>query len=179
MTLQQLQSSIAYLFPSAAPNVSYTTVVDSTGNATIALWNNALGAQPTTAQLTSALATVELAPSKAAQITTLDSSYQTARYNTPVTITSTTKASWVFPTDASTQTSIMGYLAAFDASDWPSAGLPLQDSSGTVQTTQYADVKAIAQAIANQSVAVWQKLQTLIAQVNAATTVAAVQAIVW
>jgi len=43
----------------------------------------------------------------------------------------------------------------------------------------YAQLQSLAQAMATQSMTAWQTVQGLAAQVMAATTVAAVQAVVW
>jgi hypothetical protein len=176
MTLLQLQQVLAILFPNAAPG-SWQVTTDTFGNASIALWNNSIGAQPTAAQLTAALASVQLQQTQAAQVATLNASYQTARYGTPVTLISGT-ATLSFPTDVATQTNVTGYLVAFTATTAP-ATMPLQDVNGVTQQVTYAQLQTLAASIATQSITAYTTLEGLLAQVGAATTAAAVQAIVW
>ncbi len=178
MTLTELQQAILSIYPTAVYPSTYTVAVDTSGNATIALWNNSIGVQPTATQLADALAVLEVKPAQTAQLATLLASYNAQRYGAPVPIVSGT-TTWSFPTDTLTQTNVMGYLVAFNAATTPAGGLPLQDVNGTVQMLTYAEMQALALAIGTQSIAAWQKLKTLEAEVMAATTVAAVQAIVW
>lgn len=183
MTAAQLQQVIASIYPAAvtASTSTYTMAVDTSGNATIALWNNTLGTEPTTAQLTAALTALQLAAAQQSQIATLDASYNGNRYGAPVAITSGS-TTLTFPTDTATQMNVMGLLAAYGLPNSvavPTGGIPLQDNSGTTQTLTLAQVQQLAGAIANQSISAWQTLDSLQAQVSAATTIAAVQAIVW
>jgi hypothetical protein len=179
MTSNDLQAAIAYIYPAVKYPGSYTMVVDVTNNATIGLWDNTVGIQPTVDQLAAASLALQLNPAKLTQIATLETAYATARYGTPVTITSAASASLTFPTDTYTQSNVIGYLVAYDATDWPSTNVPLQDASGAIQMLAFADMKLLAKTIADSSMTVWQHLMTLLGQVEAATTVAAVQAIVW
>jgi len=177
MTLIQLQQCVQAIYPAAIYPANYSAVVDGSGNATIGLWNNAIGVQPTAAQLTAQLAAMQLAQAQSTQIALLTAAYTTARYGTPVSLVSgaTTLS---FPTDTLTQSNIMGYLVAFTSANAPAA-MPLQDASEKVQTLTYAQLQSLAQAMATQSMTAWQTVQGLAAQVMAATTVAAVQAVVW
>jgi hypothetical protein len=179
MTLIQLQQCVQAIYPAAIYPANYSATVDTSGNATINLWNNAIGVQPTAAQLTAQLAAMQLAQAQTAQTAVLTAAYTTARYGTPVSLASGSPATTLsFPTDTLTQSNIMGYLVAFTAANAP-AQMPLQDASGNVQMLTYAQLQTLAQSMATQSMTAWQTLQGLITQVLAATTVAAVQAIVW
>lgn len=177
MTLPELQQAVAYLFPSAVYGTTWTASVDSSGNATINLWSNSIGAQPDSTALSTALVESQLAAAKTTQNATLVVSYNAARYGTPVSITvgSTTMT---FPTDTLTQANVTGYLVAFSASTAP-ASMPLVDATGTTQSLTYAAMQSLAEAIGNASIAAWTKLKTLQADVTAATTIADVQAVVW
>jgi hypothetical protein len=179
MTLTDLQAALAYLYPAASmPGANnWSLATDAQGNASILLWNNTLGTQPTTDQLATALTATQTAAARVTQIATLTASYGKARYGTPVSLTvgSTTLT---FPTDTATQTNVTGYLVAFTATNAP-AQMPLQDSSQTVQMLTYAELQTLAQAIANESISAFTTLVNLTAQVDAAATVAAVQAITW
>lgn len=178
MNLAQLQQAVLKIYPTISSQTAYTTSFDSSGNAEIVLWNNSVGPQPTDAQLSSALSALQLEQAQAEQDSVLNAAYQTARFGTPVTITASSGATLTFPTGPDTQQDIMGYLVAYDATDAPSQ-LPLQDSSGVVQQLTYADLKTLAKSIANNSYTAWLKLQSLLGQVKAATTISAVQAVVW
>lgn len=181
MTLSQLQQAVTYLFPTAVYPTTYTATVDSSGNATIALWNNTLGAQPTTDQLTTALAASQLAQAKTTQNALVTDSYNTARYGTPVSI-SVSGVTLTFPVDVVTQQNVMGYLCAYglpNASAMPVGGVPLQDASNSVQMLTLPDLQNLAGVIANQSASAWTTMNSLLNQIAAATTVTAAQAIVW
>lgn len=177
MILSDFKNAITYLFPKAVYTVDYTAALDVNKSATLLLWNPTLGEAPTADQITAALSAYNLANVKAPQIATIEAAYETARYGTPVSLTvgSNTLS---FPTDTATQTNITGYLVAFNATNAP-ATMPLQDASGAVQMLTYAQLQTLALTIANNSMTVWQKMAGLIAQINAATTIAAVQAVVW
>lgn len=178
MTLAELQQAVAFLFAAAVYGQSYTAAVDASGNATIALWNNALGAQPDATALSTALSGAQLAAAKTAQMETLVSAYSAARYGTPVTVTSGS-TTLSFPADQATQMNVSGYLVAYASPNTPPASMPLADVNGVAQSVTYAELQQMAKAIADQSVSAFNQLQTLQAQVAAATTISAVQAVVW
>jgi hypothetical protein len=179
MTTTELQQALAYLFPTAAvPGASnWTLTTDANGNASIVLWNNSLGTQPTIAQLTTALTACQVQQAQTAQNVTLQAAYTKARYGTPVTLTSGSTM-LTFPTDTATQTNVMGYLTAFTSANAP-AQMPLQDASETIQMLTFAQLQTLAQTIATESISAYSTLVSLSAQVAAATTVAAVQAVTW
>lgn len=177
MTLANLQQAVAYLFPSSVYSVTWTANTSDSSNVVIALWNGTLGAQPTASQLAAALASSQLQTAQTAQTAILQTAYEGARYGTPLAIVIGT-ASVQFPTNAATQTNVMGYLTAYSAATSP-ATVPLQDATGSVQNLTYAELQSLAAAIADQSIAAWTKLQGLLASVQTATTVAAVGAVTW
>ena len=178
MTLAELQQAVRQLFPSAIYGPSYTAAVDASGNATIALWNNTLGAQPTDTALSDALAASQLATAKAQQEEALVKAYSAARWGTPVSITSGS-TTLTFPTDTATQTNVAHYLSVFRGMATLPGSVPLADSGGVVQSITPAQVQSYAEAVLTQSTAAFQKLSQLLGQVKAATTVADVEAVVW
>jgi hypothetical protein len=177
MNLKQLQQAVQYLSPSAIYQVSYTVSVDGDGNGTLDVWNSVLGAQPSADQLTTALAAAQLLGAQTMQTAAITAAYQAARYGASVSLTvgSTTLS---FPTDPTTQTNIMGYLVAFTAETAP-ATMPLLDASGNTQSLTYTQLQTLAQSIASQSITIWQSYTSLCAQIEAATTISALQAITW
>lgn len=185
MTVQQLQAAVASLFPAAKYPGSYTMSVDTSGNATIALWDNTLGAEPTTAQLSAALTAMQLAAAQQTQISTVTSAYEAARFGATVSITSGSNT-MTFPTDPTTQTNISGLLQGYIADAARNGSnpklpttMPLEDSSKTVQSLTQAQLQDLAVLIVQESVTAFNKYKSLVAQINAATTIPAVQAIVW
>lgn len=179
MSLNELQTLIASIYPSSAYMKDYTLATDAAGNGSIALWNNSLGPQPTIDQLNQAAVQVQLARAQAVKIVALQDAYTKQRYGAPVTITGAAGQLLTFPSDPATQQNVVGYLCAYDATDWPGEGVPLQDASGGVPMVSYADVKAIAKAIAVQSQVAWTTLQSLIAQIKSAAGVEPLNAINW
>ena len=179
MTNKDLQAAIGYLYLAVKYPGSYTMVVDVNGNATIGLWDNTLGTQPTTDQLAAASLTLQLSPAKLAQTAVLEAAYNKARYGAPVTITASSGTSVTFPTDSATQFNVVGYRSAYDQTDWPADGVPLQDATGAVPLLTCADMKTLAKTIAEQSRLAWVTMMGLVTQVNAATTLDAVNAVNW
>jgi hypothetical protein len=178
MTQVELQQAVRQLYPSSIYNVDWTVVVDTSGTATLKLWNNALGPQPTDTELAAALAASQLAVAKATQTSQLLAAYQTEVYNTPVSLTVGSNT-YSFPVDDATQTNITKYLSVFAKMTTPPATVPLADANGKPQQLSPADLQALAELILTQSVSAWTKLVQLQAQVAAATTIAAVQGISW
>lgn len=181
MTSVDLQTAIAHLYPGAPSPSGYTITVDSAGNATIASWTPDLagGPEPTATELAAALTAAQLMQAQRQQEQVLAQAYQAARYGAPITITTAAGVTLTFDTTTTTQMAVMGYLVAFNAANWPSAGVPLQDLAGAIHLLTLADMQSVAVATANQSIAAWTKLQTLLASVQAATSVAAVTSVVW
>lgn len=179
MTTQQLQTAVNQLVPGAILGTGWTASTDSTGAASITYWNPSLGSQPTEAQLSTALAAAQLRAAKVAQTNSLTAAYKTARYGTPVSITAASGKSLSFPTDMATQDNVTKYLAVMQGMKTKPASVPLVDAGGAVQSLAPSDVQALAEAILSASQAAFTKLMSLQAQVQAATTIADVQAVVW
>lgn len=127
-------------------------------------------AAPTAAQL--------LAQAQTAQIAALASSYQAAIVM-PVSYTSKGGVTKTYQADAASVANLSQMLLAFAASQSVPAGFYWVSLDNTQVPFTYADMQGLAAAFGTQGAAAFQKLQSLKAQVNAATTVSAVQAVVW
>lgn len=173
MNQAQLISVIANLFPTAILNSDYTIAIDSSGNATIKLWNNALGTQPTSALLTTTLATLQLQQAQQSQLATLGAAYQAA-VATPVPYMSTS-----FPNDAVHQQLLARAAQAYNIANAVPTDFYVPDVNNKPVPMTLAELNGLVSAIAAQEYAAFVKYGTLQAQVAAATTVAGVQAIVW
>lgn len=179
MTFSDLQEAVSYLFPASVYGQNYTAAVDTQGNATINLWSNALGVQPTPAALTTALNDASLNAASAVQVAALTSSYQAARWGRDVILDQSGGGKLVFPSDASTQSNVMGYLVAYASPNQPPKTMPLLDASGVVQQVTYSQLSLLAGMIADRAITAFTLYQSLLAQIKAATTVAAIEAVVW
>jgi len=123
-----------------------------------------------------------LAEAQAAQIATLQAAYRSA-ITDPVTFKN---AAGVTSTYAFGETVTMGGTNAqalltqiIDAGAAAWTACVWFDTSGKAQTMTFADLQGLAAAIEARETPDEQQLMTLIAQVQAATTVAAAQAVVW
>ena len=129
---------------------------------------------PTAAQL--------LAQAQAAQIATLQAAYKAA-INTPVSfknaagITSTYPAGNSIALNGATAMQNLSNAITAGSAGW-SLGKWL-DTNNVAQTFTYADLQGLAAAMEAQETLDWQDLVAKVAEVQAATTVAAVQAIVF
>lgn len=188
MTLDELKQAVQFLRPgavhtsktdprsrTASPN--WKAAVDNSGNAAIDLWNPALGPEPTTEQLTAAIATSDLADAQSAQSAKIAAAYKKAKYQTPITVT-VGRNTLSFPTDEVTQMEVLSYLVTFNAANAP-AQMPLEDASGNMQMLTYGEIQAVAKAITASSIAAHKKHNELQAQISAARSRAEIRAITW
>jgi hypothetical protein len=125
---------------------------------------------PTAAQL--------LAQAQQAQIATLTAAYQTAIVQ-PVSYTSKGGITKTYQADPNSLSNLQNTLLGLQAAGATPSGFYWVSADNTQVSFAYADLQGLAAAMLAQGWAVFQKLQTLKAQVNAATTVSAVQAVVW
>lgn len=125
---------------------------------------------PTAAQL--------LEAAQSAQIATLNAAYQTA-INAPVSFTNAAGTAATFNQDATAKGNLQDALLASEKSGVWSINLWLTTSGTPVTPFTYADLQGLAAAMDAVDAPDYQQLLTLISQVNAATTITAVQAIVW
>ncbi len=119
-----------------------------------------------------------LAQAQATQIATLSASYAAAVAQ-PVAYTSKGGVSKDFDADPASVTTLQSALAGYTPAGAVPAGFYWVASDNTQVAFTLADLQGLAQALLAQGWAAFQKLQTLKAQVAAATTVAAVEAVVW
>jgi hypothetical protein len=115
-----------------------------------------------------------LASAQTIQSATIESSYQDAIYNQPISYMDTT-----FWTDQNSQSMLMGAVVGFQMDGGVPAGFSWWDSTSTAIPMTLAQLQGLYQAILGRFNACFVKRKTLLAQIEAATTVAAVEAIVW
>ncbi|WP_164707925.1 DUF4376 domain-containing protein [Paraburkholderia phosphatilytica] len=115
---------------------------------------------------------------KAAQIAALNSAYQAA-ITAPVSYTTAAGTTATFNQDATAKSNLQNaMLASEKAGTWP-LNLWLSAGGEAVTPFTYADLQGLAAAMEAVDAPDYTQLLSLVAQVNAATTVAAVQAVVW
>jgi hypothetical protein len=125
---------------------------------------------PTDAQL--------LAQAKAAQIALVQSAYQVA-ITAPVSFTTAAGTTAQFAQDAASQANLERALLGSEKTGVWLANLWMNTSGQPVMPFTYADLQGLSAAMEAQEVPEYQELLVLIGQISAATTIAAVQAIVW
>ena len=134
--------------------------------------NGALTAPPdlTAAQL--------LAQAQASQIATLRQSYGAA-IQQAVSYTSKGGVTTTYQADPQSVANLTQMLLAFQAAAATPSGFYWVSLDNTQVPFTYADMQGLAAAFGAQGAAAFQHLQTLKAEAMAATSVSAVQAIVW
>ncbi len=174
MNSTQLVQVLQVLFPAMLQGANgYTIAVDSSGNASILLWNNALGVQPTVAQLTAELAALQLAQAKQAQLAILGAAYQAAM-SAPISYMGTT-----FANDPAHQQVLSRAVQAFTLAGAVPSGFFVPDINNVKVSMTLAQLQGMVPVV---SAAEWAATQTWVSvqeQVAAATTISAVQAVVW
>ncbi len=177
----QLLNVLSILFPGSMRVRDYTVVVDGSGNATIALWNNTIGAQPTADQLAAELAALQLQQAQAAQTAIIAQASAMAQ-STGFT-SSALGTPYSYPSAARTRP-----ICALAAHIHCSLAIPVTGplSSGVQPLPVWAPLSHTPRlsptSRTNAQAAIMtqkSKQNTLTQQINAATTIAAVQAIVW
>lgn len=162
-------NELIYLFPAAIPGEDFTLQDDGAGPV-IKTWNSAkLGAKPTAATISNATAAAALAAAKSAQIATLGAAYNTA-IQQPVSYMSTT-----FQADSTSQQTLTRCLVSGSVP----TGFYWLDANNVQVPMTFAQLQGLASAMLVQGQAAFTRLQTRKASVNGATTVSAVQAVVW
>ena len=119
-----------------------------------------------------------LATAQAAQLASLHAAYQTA-IQQPVSFTTAGAVTKTFAADPTSINNLMSMQLAFQFTGVVPVGFIWLATDGTQVPITYADIQGLSHAIGLSGLAAWQHLQTQIAAVNAATTVATVQAVVW
>lgn len=119
-----------------------------------------------------------LATAQAEQIATLNTAYNAA-LQAPVSFTTAGGVTKTFKTDQVSVNYLMSMQLAFQQAGAVPSGFIWLAADGTQAPFTYADILGLSHAIGVAGLAQWQHLQTQISAVNAATTVAAVQAVGW
>lgn len=174
MTQNDIVAAMQSLYPNLQVGIDFTTN-NNNGVGSLALWNNANGTQPTTEQLQAVLDAIQIVGYKTVQTATIANSFNVATYQTPIAYMGTT-----FWTDSNTQFMLMGAMAGFLAagSAVPS-GFQWWDSTGHAVGMTFAQFSGLYQATLAMFNTNFVKQKTLLAEIQAATTIAAVRAIVW
>ena len=120
-----------------------------------------------------------LAQAQASQIALLQSAFQQAE-QAPVSVTLASGATTSFGMTPHDWTKIVGLYSKYVAKGiaLPS-GYQIPDTNGALQAVTVADIENLFDAGETQMTGAITKIASLVAQVQAATTVSAVQAIVW
>ena len=125
---------------------------------------------PTPAQL--------LAQAQAAQIAALKQAYQNAIAQ-PVSYTSKGGVTKTYQADPQSIANLQAMLLAFQAAGATPSGFYWVAADNTQVPFTYADLQGLAAAIGAQGAAAFQHLQTLKAEVLAATTVSVLPSVTW
>lgn len=173
MNQHDIVAALQSLIPSLQVGIDYTTN-NTTPDASIVLWNNANGTQPTTDQLQAALDAIQIVGYRTMQTTAINNSFQTATYGTPIAYMGTT-----FWTDADSQTLLLGASSAMTLAGAVPSGFAWWDTTSTPVPMTLAELQGLFQAVVAMINVNFIKKKTLLAQITAATTIAAVQAVIW
>lgn len=119
-----------------------------------------------------------VAQAQAAQIALLTAAYEAA-ITAPISYTSAAGATGLFSQTEAAKTNLQNSILASEASGAWKINLWQQASGAVITPFTYADLQGLAAAMGAVDAPDYQTLLTLIAQVNAATTVAAVQDVAW
>ncbi len=121
---------------------------------------------------------ISVAAWQTAQIQILSASYQAA-VTAQVSFTTAAGVTKTFQADSGSVANLQASIAGCQKAGATPTGFYWVTADNTQVPMTYADLLGLAEVIFNQGASAFQKLQTLKAQVNAATTIPAVQAIVW
>ncbi len=122
--------------------------------------------------------TLTLAQVQAAQNTLNWNAYEAAIYQ-PIIYTSIGKVTETYQADQDSVAKLGEMIQAFQLSGSVPTGFYWVAEDNTQVPFTYADMQGLAQAAGLRGASAFQQMQELKAQVNAATTVQAVQATVW
>ncbi len=133
-----------------------------------------MGAQPTTAELTAAWDSIQLANAQTVQSAAIESSYQIATYETPIVYMGTS-----FWADSNSQFMLLGAVWGYSKAGAVPSGFAWWDSTGKAIPMTLVELEGLADAILNMVNTNFGKRKSLVASIAAATTVAEVEAVVW
>lgn len=115
-----------------------------------------------------------LAAAKTAQNNAIEAAYQNATFATAIPYKGAT-----FWTDSDSQSKIMGLMVVYGKAAALPDGFLFWDATNHGVPMTYADMEGLAMAIAKRENTNFVRRKTLLAQIQTATTVAEVQAVVW
>lgn len=119
-----------------------------------------------------------LAQAQTLQLAALEAAYDSAS-STAIGYTTKGGVTATFQADTVSQSLVQTSLAGYSAAAAVPTGFYWVAADNTQVAFTYADLQGLAATMIAQGWTAFQKLQTLKASVRAATTVAAVQAVVW
>ena len=123
-------------------------------------------------------AAYQLAQAQTSQITALTTSYQNA-IAYPVSYTSVGGVAKTYQADSGSAANLQAAIAGCSAAQATPTGFYWVASDNTQVPFAFADLQGLASAMFAQGAVAFQHLQTLKAEVTAATTSAGIAAIVW
>jgi hypothetical protein len=119
-----------------------------------------------------------LAQAQSAQNALNHASYQLAIQG-PVSFTSAGGITAMYQANPQSIANLQSVILGFQLKQATPSGFYWRAANNTNTPFTYADLLGLAQAMAEPAAAAWAKMQSLKAQVAAATTVAEVQAVIW
>jgi hypothetical protein len=172
----RLSLVIKSLYPQAVPLEDFQ-VANTGGEDFITKWNTPkLGTQPTLTQLEAAWPAAQLQSMQAKQNALNFASYQAAIQG-PVSYTSAGGITAMYQADPQSIANLYASLATWQLKGATPTGFYWKAADNSKTPFTYADLQGLAQAMGEPGEAAWVKWEGLKAQVKAATTVAAVQAV--
>lgn len=181
MNQNDMIAAIGSIFPTSTFQADYTITVTD-GVPSIRTWNNSLGTQPTIEQIQAALDSIQLSGYKQQQLSLITAASQTAQ--TTGFVSSALGSPYTYPSSPSDQANLTAVITGSMIPAQPSGATYLfwcKNSAGfenfvshTAAQIQQVGLDALAAIMAGKS-----KQLTLSAEIQAATTIAGVQAIVW
>ena len=164
-------NTITYLYPNAVINEDFKLQDDGQG-AFISYWNAAkLGVQPTTTALSNADVAATLSITKANQKSLIETAYQTA-ITAPIACSGTS-----FQVDNDSQDILVKVLLGMQVVGATPAGFAWMDANNVAVPMTLAELQGLYAAILTRGQAEFTKKIAAKQAVDAATTVAAVQAV--
>jgi len=165
-------TAIQYMFPDAIVEVDFSVLIHGT-TISITKWNVAkLGPQPTLAQLEAAWPAAQLQQAKTTQRALIKSSFLAA---STANVTDSNGIVW----EGGVQSGNSIFLGCQLAHQAGQTTITLYDASKAPHSMTIAEGMRVAALIGTAYQQALATKNSLYAQINAATTVAAVQAVVW
>jgi hypothetical protein len=179
---QDAQLGIAVFYDSVdspvPAGVSAIEITEAQWQACLSAWPPYTVANGTLVEPAAPTAAALLAAAQNTQIAVLNAAYEAA-INAPVSFTTAAGVTGTFNQDSTAKANLQDAMLASEKTGvWP-INLWLTAAGSPVTPFTYADLQGLAVAMEAIDAPDYQQLLTLIGQVGAATTVAAVQAIVW